>query len=169
MIFIFPTQEEAARFRVVAPDVQIEICGVGLAQAAASISAIIERSESSEELLLCGIAGSYCADRVGVGEVVEVVEESISQLPSKYSKSYTAESQTHLRGVKSNSVNTPQVGYNGADIENMEGASFMALCAAHARRGVQIRAISNVVGEPFEQWRVDEALDNLTSYLIGVL
>lgn len=168
MIFIFPTQEEATRFRAAAPDAKVCVCGVGLAQTAASISVIIHNSEPSEELLLCGIAGVYSADRVGVGEVVEVVEESISQLPTKYSKSYTVEPRTRLRGVKSNSVNTPQVGYKGADVENMEGASFMALCAAHARRGVQIRAISNVVGEPFEQWRVDEALDNLTSYLIGL-
>ncbi len=165
MIYIFPTEAEAAPFRAAAEDAHIEICGVGLAESAANISALIARSSIDETLVLCGVAGSYSSDRVAVGSVVEVIEERISELPAKFSKSYIVHSSTSLEGVVSNSVNSPQQSSRGADIENMEGASFMALCAAHSRRGVQIRAISNVVGEPFERWRFSEAVERLAEAL----
>ncbi len=168
MVFIFPTEDEAARFRAAAPDANISVCGVGLAEAAANISAIIGRCSDDELLVLCGVAGSYSPDIVEVGAVVEVVEESIEELPSKFARSYRTEPQTSLPSVKSNSVSGVSPISSCADVENMEGASFMALCAAHSRRGVQIRAISNIVGEPFEAWRLSEALDNLTKYLLDL-
>lgn len=168
MVFIFPTEEEATRFRTAAPDATVYLCGVGLAEAAANISVIIDRCSGDELLVLCGVAGSYSPDRVAVGAVVEVVEESIEELPAKFARSYRTEPLTSLPYVKSNSVSGAFSISSCADVENMEGASFMALCAAHSRRGVQIRAISNIVGEPFETWRLSEALDNLTKYLLDL-
>ena len=161
MIYIFPTQVEAHPFREACPDAHIEICGVGLAESAANISAIIARTGDDEPLVLCGVAGSYSAENIAVGEVVEVIEERVAELPSRFVKSYCVEGSTSLRAVRSNSVNSSSAESCGADVENMEGASFMALCAVHSRRGVQIRAISNVVGEPFEQWRLSEAIEAL--------
>ncbi len=165
MIYILPTQMEAVPLRRAMPDVQIEICGVGLAAAAAAISKIIAQSHPSQTLVLCGIAGSYNLKRVNIGEVVEVIEESIEELPERFRQSYKVEATTQLKSARSNSVNSSQKASNGQDIENMEGASFMALCRAHSRRGVQIRAISNLVGDSFEKWRVDEALENLANTL----
>ena len=49
----------------------------------------------------------------------------------------------------------------GAEIENMEGASLFAMADAMGLKVMQIRAISNRVGESFEQWCVNEALEAL--------
>ncbi|MFR9650271.1 MAG: MqnA/MqnD/SBP family protein, partial [Rikenellaceae bacterium] len=167
MIYIFPTEMEAKPLRQALPAAKIEICGVGLAAAAAAISSIIERSDNHEKLVLCGIAGSYDSQQVSVGEVVEVIEESIEELPKQFAQSYKVEPTTTLKAVSSNSVNSSNHTSHTAQIENMEGASFMALCQAHSRQGVEIRAISNMVGEPVNKWRIDEALESLTRYLVS--
>lgn len=51
------------------------------------------------------------------------------------------------------------------EIENMEGAAFFAVCEALGVACCQIRAVSNYVGEPFEEWAVEEAVQNLTEKL----
>lgn len=51
------------------------------------------------------------------------------------------------------------------EIENMEGAAFFAVCEALGVACCQIRAVSNYVGEPFGQWAVEEAIQNLTEKL----
>jgi adenosylhomocysteine nucleosidase/futalosine hydrolase len=53
----------------------------------------------------------------------------------------------------------------GAQVENMEGAAFFALAKECGFRAVQIRAISNRVGESFENWHLDEALGALAKVL----
>jgi nucleoside phosphorylase len=47
----------------------------------------------------------------------------------------------------------------------MEGAAFFALAKECGFRAVQIRAISNRVGESFENWHLDEALGALAKVL----
>lgn len=54
------------------------------------------------------------------------------------------------------------------EVENMEGAAFFAVCEALGVACCQIRAISNYVGEPFEKWAVDEAVENLTAKLTQI-
>lgn len=51
------------------------------------------------------------------------------------------------------------------EIENMEGAAFFAVCEALGVACCQIRAVSNYVGEPFGEWAVEEAVQNLTEKL----
>jgi nucleoside phosphorylase len=58
-------------------------------------------------------------------------------------------------------VHRTVVDAEGADVENMEGASLFALCSTMGVRCVEIRAVSNRVGEEFSSWCVDEALENL--------
>ncbi|MFR9579170.1 MAG: hypothetical protein SNH80_00555, partial [Rikenellaceae bacterium] len=53
-----------------------------------------------------------------------------------------------------------------SQIENMEGAAFFALCKAQGVRCAEIRAISNRVGDPFEQWSVAPSLERLAHELI---
>ena len=52
-----------------------------------------------------------------------------------------------------------------ADIENMEGATLFAIALAMELKVMQIRAISNRVGEEFSMWRINEALEALASVL----
>ncbi|MFR9524439.1 MAG: hypothetical protein SNI20_06190 [Rikenellaceae bacterium] len=168
MIFLFATEKEAAPFRARCPHTTIEICGVGAAECAASTARIIasmrERA-GGQTLILAGIAGSYSPEDVALCQVVEVVDETIAALPERFARHYTTEPHTQLRAVSSNSVNSQGEATCSAQIENMEGAAFMAVCQKLGVKGVQIRAISNKVGDPLEEWRVDEACQALATEL----
>ena len=65
----------------------------------------------------------------------------------------------------SNTVHSGSAMQGGAQVENMEGAAFFALAKECGFRAVQIRAISNRVGESFENWHLDEALGALAKVL----
>ena len=58
----------------------------------------------------------------------------------------------------------------GADIENMEGASFFQVCVNERIRFLQLRAISNNV-EPRnkDNWEINKALVNLTDVLVNII
>ncbi len=160
MIFLFATELEAEKFRTIAPHATIVICGVGAAECAATTAEIIaqlrERNEQ-KRLILAGIAGSYSPTFPAVTQVVEVVSEYIAALPPRFAVTYATTPQTSLPCVSSNSVNREFEGATSAQIENMEGAAFMAVCQRFNVDAIQIRAISNIVGEPFNQWKIDEA------------
>ncbi len=159
MIFIFPTELEAAPFREACPSALIVVCGVGLAECAACVARLVVE-EKPELLILCGIAGSYDLDDVALGEVVELTEERIAALPERFAKSYFVPSRFGLREVSSNSVNVAGESHN-MQVENMEGAAFMSVCQAFGVECAEVRAVSNLVGDPFERWSLGEALDNL--------
>ncbi len=173
MIYLFPTELEAQEFRAMAPDAQIVICGVGAAACAAATAQVIAqmRREGSEKMLvLAGTAGSYSLSDVAMGAVVEVTSEQIWSLPQRFSECYVTQPQTSLQPASSNSVNcsgegrmTPYV-----DIENMEGAAFMAVCQAMGVKTMQIRAISNKVGDPFDEWRFVPACYSLAEALFYI-
>ncbi|MFI3302478.1 MAG: hypothetical protein SNH35_02510 [Rikenellaceae bacterium] len=165
MIFIFPTQEEAQLFVEKAPTAHIEISGVAMA-ACGSTVARCAVEYPGEMLILAGIAGGY---DVAVGEVVEVVEERIEELPSKYAKRY--QNRPHfadLKSVTSNTVSSSGHKSSTANIENMEGAALFAICAALGVKCAEVRAISNSVGAPFDEWKIEEALEALTAKLIEI-
>lgn len=165
MIYIFPTEFEAAPFKECCPRTSVIISGVGLAETAATMAryAIMLKGP----FVLAGIAGSYDLDDVALGEVVEVEQETIMALPERFRKTYYCENIFGLRGVTSNSVNSNGESHS-MQIENMEGASFMSVCQAYNVEYHEIRAISNRVGDPFEEWRIGEALQNLTSELTKI-
>ncbi len=174
MIFIFPTKEEAQPFRTACPDATVEICGVGGAECAASVSKIISdmRSRGEEQtLILAGIAGSYNLNDVALCEVVEVSTESVESLPERYTQEYRVVPKTTLRQVRGNSVNNSTECQNftpKAQVESMEGATFIALCNNMSVNCTQIRAISNAVGSPFAEWAINPALELLVNKLIGI-
>lgn len=74
MIFIFPTELEATPFRKACPSAEVVICGVGMAEAAATMATIAKRGE---EVILAGIAGTYDPSITPIDSVVEVVCEQI--------------------------------------------------------------------------------------------
>lgn len=171
MIFLFATEREAQQFRLLCPHAPVEICGVGAAECAATTAAIITRMSTSglySRLVLGGIAGSYDIDDVAVSEVVEVIQEEIAALPPRFATNYRCEAKTSLRTVTSNSVNSSAERgerISEAQIENMEGATFMAICQRANIPHLQIRAVSNKVGDPFELWSIDDSCRALASTL----
>ena len=55
----------------------------------------------------------------------------------------------------------------GAEVENMEGAALLALAEVLGFRAVEIRAVSNVVGDEFAKWNIELATENLAKTLIN--
>ena len=165
MLFLFPTSLEAEPFVRLCPDAQVIISGVGMAATAATLVSLGDAGRLDDEcVVLAGIAGAY-GDAVPRGEVVEVVSETTIELPERFRQRYDNVPITELRRVSSNSVHRSVAECEGAEIENMEGASLFAVCGALGIRCAEIRAVSNRVGEEFACWCINEALDNLAKTL----
>ena len=171
VVYLFPTVEEAKGFLLTQPKAPVFVTGVGMAAvAAATVRAV--KSKKPHLLVLAGLAGAFDPG-LSVGTVVEVVREEVAGLPERYGEVYEVEPLTDLPAVGSLTVSRCGDGTaeaaaadgGGAGIENMEGAAFFAVCEALGVECAQLRAVSNRVGEPFEAWRTDEALENLTQYL----
>jgi len=80
-----------------------------------------------------------------------------------------------LRSVKANTVNTirqeifPHI-QKESDIESMEGAAFFNVCLQEKVPFIQIRGISNYVGEQDKtKWEIDLAVKNLNKVLLDIL
>ena len=169
-LFLFPTEAEAAPFRTLRPDAAVAIIGVGMARAAASTAAEI-MAHNPCRVVLCGIAGA-CDGRVSVGEVVEVVHDGVEGLPEAYAFEYECESVTGLRQVRTLTGNRSGDAMRNEAIvmgelpvvEQMESSGVAAaLSSFDIDNFCHIRAVSNRVGEPFEQWRVGEAVTALAA------
>ena len=169
-LFLFPTEAESASFRALRPDAEVAIIGVGMAEAAAGTAAAIVEYKP-ERVVLCGIAGA-CDERVDVGQVVEVLRDRVEGLPDAYVEEYECDRLTGLDSVRTLTVshsgdamrNVAVVEGDMPVVEQMEGAAVAAvLTNLDYENFIHIRAISNRVGEPFEQWRVGEAVAALAA------
>ena len=159
-VYLFPTELEAAIFREQMPEAEVVISGVGEAATAATLARIVPMYGRDVCYILAGIAGAY-GDAVAVGEVVEVVSERCAELPERFIVEYANEPRTDLRSVRSNTVSRGDSALRGAEIENMEGAVLFAMAEAMGLRVMQVRAISNRVGDEFKKWSIKEALEAL--------
>ena len=93
-------------------------------------------------------------------------------------KNYTLVNNNTLMAlpqVSSNTIHTlrspihPEI-QSGAEIENMEGAAFFYVCMMEKQAFVQIRAISNYVGETDKRkWNIPLAVERLNTCLVDVL
>jgi len=168
VVYLFPTIEEAKAFILTEPKAPVFITGVGMAAvAAATLRAV--KSKRPDLLILAGIAGAYGSELLP-GEVVEVVREEVAGLPERYAERYAVEPLTELRTVTALTVSRSGEGTEfarerGAQIENMEGAAFFAVCDALGVECAELRAVSNRVGQPFGEWCTEEAIGSLTEIL----
>ena len=167
VIYLFPTELEAAPFRRLCPNAEVVISGVGMAATSAAIASLYAADSAlcDARILLAGLAGSY-GDCCAKGEVVEVRSEICSELPERFQRRYSVEPYTNLKCVRSNSVHGKGAEACGAEVENMEGAALFAMAEVLGFRAVQIRAISNYVGEEFAHWMVYDALNALAEELV---
>lgn len=164
-LFLFPTEAEAASFRALRSDATVAIIGVGMAQAAAC-AAVAILAHKPKRVVLCGIAGA-CDKRVSVGQVVEVVRDSVEGMPEAYAIEYECSPVTALQQVRTLTVNRSGDAMRNEHVvhgdmpvvEQMEGAGVAAMVSKlGCDNFIHIRAISNRVGEPFELWRVSDAV-----------
>ena len=164
-LYLFPTEFEAVPFRVLRPDAQVRIIGVGMSQTAAATARLLA-DECPQRVVLCGIAGA-CDEGMERGSVFEVVEDSEYGLPALYAERYEPQRLTSLPAVKAFTVS--RSGASMAErvtaVEQMEGAAVGAVCRAWGVEYSHLRGISNLVGEPKQMWRIAEAVESLTNVL----
>ena len=93
-------------------------------------------------------------------------------------KNYTLinnKSVNALKNVNANTVNTIRKDVlsfiqKGSDVESMEGAAFFYVCLQEKVPFIQIRGISNYVGEQDKtKWKIDLAVVNLYETLYSIL
>lgn len=78
----------------------------------------------------------------------------------------------HFRLIAARSANSacsPLPLGGGEALESMEGAAFFGVCRAEKVPFLQLRSVSNHVGDPRGQWRIPEALDSLAKALAVLL
>ncbi len=105
MIFIFPTELEAAIFRAANSSAKVMIGGVGMAETAATITRLIKRS-TPRTIILAGIAGAYDTNHNPINQVVEVVSEQIEELPKQFAKRSKIAPNWGLPQASSNTVSS---------------------------------------------------------------
>ncbi len=167
-LILIPTELEAVALRRLWPDAPIRITGVGMAETAAHTARIIV-NEHPDRLLMVGIAGAY-RKSMRIGEVYAVAREKIHDIPEHFFTAY--ESTWTLDGFPTGNSNTTNgIGLPdaGSDLENMEGAAFMAVCCALGVPCAELRAVSNYTDDPYESWHTDEAVEALAQAVVKVL
>lgn len=160
-LFLFPTRLEAEPFIRLCPDADIVISGVGMAATAATLVRLDhEHRLDGRRVVLCGIAGAYNRE-LAIGEVTEVGEEWCVELPERFRQQYRTECRTTLRRTSSNSVHSNGADAEGRDIENMEGAALFAIAREIGLDAMELRSVSNYVGDDFDSWHIAEATESL--------
>lgn len=181
ILLVSATDLEIAKERF--SDFEILITGIGMLNT--SISLTQRLSSGKYDLLInIGVAGSFNPE-LNIGDVVEVVEEKISELGFEDGESFSEfnefnvknvfenKSKTDLLSVRSITVNrvhgnkrsiTEIINRLNPDIENMEGAAFFQVCNTFNVPCIQIRAISNKVEHRNkDNWNLPLAIKNLNN------
>jgi futalosine hydrolase len=172
-------------------DIEFLITGVGMVATAFAIGRYMALNKYDLAINL-GIAGSF--DRnIALGEVVEVVEDSLSELGAEDGEEFLTieslgfgESKFHstaalsdygnsdLKKVTAITVNTVHghevsikklTGRIKPQLESMEGAAFFYACKQAGVPCLQIRAVSNYVEKRNrDAWQIGLAIKNLNKF-----
>ena len=179
ILLIAATQQEAIEDKF--EGCTVLITGVGMVNT--SIQLTKELLQNKYDLVInMGLAGSFL-DAIKIGNVVEVIEDSFSELgfenglefdqfsDFRLVTEYSVDGKTDLEKLKGITVNT--VHGNEAsiaeirnrlkpDVESMEGAAVLKVCKEFSIPCMQIRAISNKVEKRNkENWNMTLAIQNL--------
>ena len=161
----------------------ILITGVGMLNTAINLTKELN-SNDYDLVINMGVSG-YFSDEIKIGDVVEVLEDSFSEIGFEDGESfsefsdfeikteYKVEEKTRLRKVKGITVNTVHGNENSInniverlhpDIESMEGAAVFKVCEEMKITCIQIRSISNKVEKRNkENWNLGLAISNLNT------
>lgn len=174
-LVLIPTELEAKPFIASQPaGVIVETVGVGSYRCAYNTYRLIRRYHP-QRVILAGLAGVYPGRRIPVGESVLVKTERSADIGTFQEQTFQAKfgeqtdcpfiaDSVRFQQVVSNTVNaaaSPYVDTEGADIENMEGIAFFHVCLQTDTPFLELRTISNLVGEPFAQWDLHAATQTL--------
>ena len=168
---------------------EILITGVGILETTLELTKKLVLN-SYDLVINAGIAGSF-DKKIKIGDVVEVTEDILSELGYEENKTFfefksfsipnkfTVDSKTDLLKVKSSTVNTVSGNTTtikkiknrlNPDIETMEGAAVFRVCNDFNIPCMQIRSVSNFVGERNKKnWDIDLAIKNLNLSLKKII
>ncbi len=150
------------------------ICGVGPVEAAAATARALAAGRV-DALLHVGLAGARPSAAIAVGSLVVgsssryedlATSEPLAPSTALPDRRLVAAVARAL-GVEPLPIGTSaRVGSIVAcDVEAMEGFAVLRACELAAVPAVEVRAVSNRLGEPRARWRVDEALAALARAL----
>jgi len=185
------TQKSKKDSRLKIHDFELLITGVGMVATAFALGKHLANHQYDLVINL-GIAGSF--DRsIELGEVVEIIEDSFSELGAEDDKNFITIDQmgfgesnfkpsarlydfglTHIRQVTAITVNTVHGNESSIktltsriqpQLESMEGAAFFYGCKQVGVPCLQIRAVSNYAEKRNrDAWQIGLAIKNLNSF-----
>jgi futalosine hydrolase len=182
--------------RVKSQGIEILITGVGMVATAFALGKHLAANRYDLAINL-GIAGSF-DQSIALGEVVEVIEDSFSELGAEDDEKFLPIEQlgfgesnfkptarlydfkiADVRQVSAITVNTVHgnetsikklTGQISPQLESMEGASFFYACKQAAVPCLQIRAVSNYVEKRNrDAWQIGLAIKNLNTFAADLL
>jgi nucleoside phosphorylase len=179
IIVITPTESESVF--LVERGIRVFNCGVGPAECGAATAKLIVENKP-DLMILAGTAGTY-SENLEIGETVVVKSETTAALgrlsetdhvfTPLFQKTYLASVVPKgYKTVRSNTVPTAGGIISSpveADIENMEGAPFFAVCAAFGIPAMEVRTVSNKVGESISKSNMEISVHRLSIELEAIL
>lgn len=186
-----PLRESLAGLPYAGP-VDWRVTGMGAGAAAYGTLKAITRYKPAL-LIQAGIAGAFPDRKVELGDVVFVEFDRQADLGAWREETGRFEcfaaqgsggneiscpyiESLGLQGlfpaIAARSVNTacsPLLTTGDEVVESMEGAAFFSVCRAEEVPFLQVRSISNRVGDPRDGWKIDEALVALAEGLKRLL
>jgi futalosine hydrolase len=179
ILLVVATQQEVIEDKF--KDCTVLITAVGMVNTSIQLTKELMRNKY-DLVINMGVAGSF-SDAIKTGNVVEVVEDSFSELgfengveieqfsDFELATKYSVEGKTDLQKVKGITVNTVHgneasiaeiANRLSADVESMEGAAIFKVCKGFSIPCMQIRAISNKVEKRNKaNWNIPLAIQNL--------
>lgn len=188
-------EKEPDFFQCKESDVDIIITGIGTPAVMFSLFTRVN-CRNYDLIINFGIAGAY-KNELAIGEVVNAsvdrfadllihdkdnyfVEAFKSSFNQKYSNILTGGKIQNtsdypayfhsLKKCRAATVNYPgKYTLEDAEIESMEGAAFMMICKHYKKCFIQIRGISNFVGDNISNWDFKTPIQNYSDILIKFL
>jgi futalosine hydrolase len=190
ILLLAATQQEILPYLQSNPHHDVLITGVGIPSATFRLTRQLAHHHY-DLVVQAGIAGSFAHSFAKSGNVVQVTKDAFGDLGSFENGQFTdltqlelsldpiwlngGTTQTGLPEAKGITVQTITNDASilsalaakwQADVETMEGAAAAYVCREKQAPFVQIRAISNTVGDRNRQnWNMEEAIHNLNTAL----
>lgn len=137
--------------------IQIGICGA------------INRSLEVGEVVV--VESDYVAD-LGAWRLEDtkfVPFESEIFKPTNNFQSATLNALKKVSGLTVNTACAPYLDRQKGDVESMEGAAFFAVTKLKSPHVLQLRAVSNYLDTPREEWKIGLALQNLSLVVKNII
>jgi len=155
------------------------VCGVGPVEAAAATARVLAR-RAPAALLHVGIGGARRDSGLAVGQLVvgsvaiyEDLVQTTGLAPTEVAPDAQLAAAVRAALPEAAAVSIGTTGRVGGTslcpVEGMEGFAVLRAAALAGVRAVEIRVVSNIVEDPRDSWRIDDALAALDGALSRLL